>query len=644
MHGMHGTTLQQRFPPLPNGSLKETRSVVGERGSTERHATKRIWESGGFEPTRNLVMTLAGFPLKVTVFVFGQRRFGISMKGRLSMKSVAALCLFGTGFVSSLLALEPRISGVTNHYSHIPSGLPNYGIAPGAIFDIFGSNLAQIENEQTTPLQPTLAGVTVNVTIEDLILHPLLCSAGPTEIKAILPPNTPVGVGNITVTNNGLTSAAARITVVRQAFGIMTVNRTGTGAAEAFDSRAIKLSFTNAASPGDTIMLWGTGLGAAAGDGITPSASQDLSSIPIDVEIGGVPAPVVYSGDSRYPGVDQISVMVPDSVQGCYVSVVVKTGNIVSNVATIPIAVGQPGQPVCSDPLVWLTSDELATLAGHDSLTIGQISLTKNSVRASGMFGLPPVGLTIQTAEGADATFVEYTPDQLFAMSNGQVASIGSCTVYTFKFTDQYSDLVDRTYIDAGQNINITGPHNSIKLAANDIGRYSYTSAIPGGANESSLIQDGGGGTFQADNGAAGGNEVGTFVTQGTLGTPLEWSNAQSIRNITTSRGLTVIWTGGNPNDYVRISGRSTSRDDDDVPTGAVFTCTAPIAAHAFAIPQTVLLALPPSRSGGFPPSTLSVSEITAPKRFAARGLDIGLFSVSVATTMMVAYNVQPPQ
>ena len=43
------------------------------------------------------------------------------------------------------------ITAVENNYSYIINGLPNYGIAQGAIFDIFGTNLSPT----STPLQYT---------------------------------------------------------------------------------------------------------------------------------------------------------------------------------------------------------------------------------------------------------------------------------------------------------------------------------------------------------------------------------------------------------------------------------------------------------------------------------------------------------
>jgi uncharacterized protein (TIGR03437 family) len=110
-------------------------------------------------------------------------------------------------------------------------------------------------------------------------------------------------------------------------------------------------SYINAASPGQTIILWGSGVGAdtANDDKVFPQKQNNLTNIPFQVYIGGLQASVVYRGRSQYPGVDQVVVTIPSGVAvGCTVSVAAVSGNIVSNVVTLPIA---KGGGMCSDTI-----------------------------------------------------------------------------------------------------------------------------------------------------------------------------------------------------------------------------------------------------------------------------------------------------
>src|SRR3974390_1899042 len=182
---------------------------------------------------------------------------------------------------------QPTVSRLQNNYSYVLPGLPNYGIAQGSIFDIFGTGLASSTSGlQSAPLSDNLNGVTVTVTVGTVTTHPLLYYVSPTQIAAILPSTTPVGTGQITVSADGQTSKVAPIQVVRSAFGILTKDGTGGGGAAATDLNGQSLNSANSANSGDYITLWGSGLGPAAGnDALTP-VPADLAAIPVEVEIG----------------------------------------------------------------------------------------------------------------------------------------------------------------------------------------------------------------------------------------------------------------------------------------------------------------------------------------------------------------------
>jgi uncharacterized protein (TIGR03437 family) len=272
----------------------------------------------------------------------------------------------GTGAAWAFTLLLAQPAAVMNNYSYIKPDQPGYGIAQGSIFVLFGNDMAASSTSlQGVPLKTTLNGVTLNVTVNGTTTHPPLYYVTPSQIAGILPSATPVGAGQLTVTNVTMnrTSAPIAIQVVENAFGLMTLNGAGFGPAAALDVNYRYLGSTNAANPGDYVSLWGSGLGPIAGDE-TLQAPQDLAGIPIEVFVGGVKAAVAYQGRSIYPGLDQINVVVPPGVQGCNVSVTVLSGSskVVSNLASIPVAASGRA---CSDQTTGIASSRLHPLQGR---------------------------------------------------------------------------------------------------------------------------------------------------------------------------------------------------------------------------------------------------------------------------------------
>ena len=100
------------------------------------------------------------------------------------------------------------------------------------------------------------------------------------------------------------------------------------------------LTYTNSGTPGQTIVLWTTGLGTNAGpDSDTVFASTPHAvNTPLQIYIGGAAATVLYQGSAGYPGVNQVNLVIPASVpDGCWISLAAVAGGVVSNIATLPI-------------------------------------------------------------------------------------------------------------------------------------------------------------------------------------------------------------------------------------------------------------------------------------------------------------------
>src|SRR5258708_4549565 len=105
---------------------------------------------------------------------------------------------------------QPSIGagGVLNAGSYAYQGLPNSAIAQGSIFSIFGTAMGGSPVQaKTFPLQTHLDDGTgkttsVAVTVNGTTVNALILFAKDLQINAVLPSNTPVGTGTITVTYN----------------------------------------------------------------------------------------------------------------------------------------------------------------------------------------------------------------------------------------------------------------------------------------------------------------------------------------------------------------------------------------------------------------------------------------------------------
>ena len=558
-----------------------------------------------------------------------------------------------------LTLAAPTIDHLSNNYSYIVPGLPNYGIAQGSIFDIFGTNLSNgATNLQHVPLQNVLQGATVSVTVASLTTQALLYFVTPNQIAAILPSSTPVGDGTITV-DNGVNSASAPIHVVQSAFGILTLNQAGTGPASAFDLNFNQLGFTNALNPGDYFVLWGTGVGPVSGPENVTQSPADLTGVPFSIEVGGLPAELVYHGRSQYPGLDQVVGKVPAGVTpGCWVSVVTRSGaagDIVSNFATLPVAAS--GR-TCSDPNLGLTAPQMQALASSPSIRMGMVYLQKE--------------LDTQFAFAGHVTDTDALTASFLNVGIGDFASsvlgpsIGSCLVAPVPNNGGLLwGTIPATALDAGPSIAVSGPNGAASVLfqnrPNVYGQSAFGGAlVPAGlipfqngagaysgpidANNQLFIPADGGGQYSVNNGAGGAN-VGPFQT--TLSIDDSWiswqqGSALELGNVSLAQGLTVTWTGGDNNSFVLISGYDLNANSAS-PALALFTCSVPATAGQFTIPSAVLLSLPSSGPFNFVVPNLvpllQVAQLPFPQSFTVPNLDFAVIQAIFSVTVPVTYN-----
>ncbi len=563
--------------------------------------------------------------------------------------SAAMAILLALAGVAQTPTIRTTATGVVNNASYAARGLPNSSIAQGSIFAIFGDNLgpATITQQPSYPLQTTLAGTAVKVTVGGRTVDAIPIYTTKTQVGAVMPSNTPTGDGTVTVTYNGQVSTTHAVTVVQNSFGIFALNQQGSGPAALTDANGGFVTLSSSAKPGQTIVIWGTGLGPIAGNDAADQSGGDMTNVPVQVYIGGKQATLRYRGRAPHiAGLDQINADIPQGISGCYASVIVVINGVASNSTTLPVAASGGA---CSDTNGFSSTD-LTALLGKGSASLGFVSVGRSVTQSS--ITLPP-GVTLPpgiggttTSDFASAIFVRYTPQQLTA-SQGLLrqASIGSCVVTTYTGSTSTSvDPVLPVYLDAGAAISMSGGTRAVQLNRDPkLGFYSE----PITGTPTPFIPDAGG-NFTFANGS-GGADVGALNGAAiALGAPIVWANMNQITDVPRAADLTITWTGGNAGTYVVISGSSFLSSGAAVPdpTSTVFvafTCTAPATDHTFAVPAGVLLQLPVSSAvsaGGIsiPTGSLSVGNYTQPAKFTAPGLDLGYATAYVINAKSVNY------
>jgi uncharacterized protein (TIGR03437 family) len=528
-----------------------------------------------------------------------------------------AASALATLLAPSLLA-QPKLDRLQNNYSYILPDMPNYGIAQGSIFDIFGSGLAAATSTlQNVPLPIALTGTSVNIVVNGATTHAILYFVSASQIAAILPSATPTGDGQITVALNGQTSAPAAITVVQSAFGLLTLNAAGNGPAAAFDVSSNYIGLANAARPGDFITLWGSGLGPVTGDETVAQTPASLTNIPIEVDIGGIPAAIQYHGRSIYPGLDQINVVVPARVSGCHVSVVVRSRDIVSNFATIPVA--SSGR-VCAEPVTGMTASRLQTLLSQPAVTRGYLDFINGVEGVNG-------------AE-ADATFVRFTSADYAAKQPFGTVSFNDCTVYNFLNLDfRTPNPIRGTLLNAGASINVSTP------SASGFGNFSMP--FQDGGYTVSGVNNVNGTSFRGSYSfsGSGGPDIGAFNAQVSFpggASGFNYSTPNNASSVARSSGLTLTWnqpSNTDPNEFIQIYGFSFLPGD---PYGAEFYCNVPLAAGRFTIPPAVLLALPATVSYSAP--GILEFDLVINQTFTAPGVDVGTVSFTLGSFETFSY------
>ncbi len=281
------------------------------------------------------------------------------------------LLLLGTLIASAVPVIGPPV----NQANFFPPELRQYGIARGAMFAVFGQEMGPLELVIVLqfPIPTEMAGTSVQVTVNGETLDCLMVFTSAGQLAAILPSDTPLGDGTITVTFNGETSDPAPILVVDNAVGIFTLRQDGGGPGVYTDANFAVNTIVNAFAPDTLAIAWVTGLGARTPDNM-PVVQGLKSQLDLEVSVGGLPAKVIYAGPSGCcAAVDQIIFEVPQGREGCFVPVGIRVDDSVSNFASMSIS---SEGTTCSDPHGF-SAEQIEQMRDQGTLTVASVVISK---------------------------------------------------------------------------------------------------------------------------------------------------------------------------------------------------------------------------------------------------------------------------
>jgi uncharacterized protein (TIGR03437 family) len=554
-------------------------------------------------------------------------------------------------------------SGVLNASSYQPD------IARGSWFVIFGSNMGPptLAIASGIPFPTELAGTKITfipagggAAIDARLWY---TSAG--QLAALFPSSAAAGDYDFRVIYNNQTSAARRVKVVERSFGFATVAQNGAGPAQVTNANLNNgvslvrfttgsINFNNRdwqyrpVYPGETLILWGTGLGPDAQSDVEGGTSGDQTAagnirvIVDDAEI--VPA---YAGRSNgSPGLDQINFTLPAGVtRGCTVSLQVRAGDRMSNLGSL--AVANSGQAQCTHPV--LTESQLRRLDQGGTLTAGGLGISKLRLKAT----VPGLGSLDTANEDASGVFTRYSISQI-ADANFSLIQPGACT--RFHRTGDIGAINAGTApqaLNAGTQLTLNGPNVSNRALPNQQNHYSttlYSSGVGGvgGMGNPTVAQ----GTYTIT--GTGGPDVGPFTASVNFPGAFEWTNEASIPAvIARNQNLSITWTGGGDGLIVvlgfggaLVSGQPVAGVYDV----AGFSCTAQASAGSLSVPSSTMQRLP-QVSGDVTAGTigaLAVYAIPDPSRgqgvftaplTAGGNVDFSYFISTAGTLKLVGYN-----
>ena len=270
-----------------------------------------------------------------------------SMDGKLYGGGSQAPCASATGTGGTIFSIDaglpklpnPVVSAVTNGASFVPGSL-----VPGEIATAFGTSLTTgtgINLSSSLPLPASLLGSEVLVNgcpatplfaVDNVSGQQQINFQAPWEIAG-------QQVVAVQVANNGGISPMMGVPVLAEQPGIINFSSGGVTYGAILHADYSLASPTSPVTAGETVLIYGTGLGAVMTPQVDGNAANGESTVAVPtVTIGGAPAMVMFSGLAPgFVGLNQVNVMVPAGLSAGNQPVVMNLGGSGSNTVMVPV-------------------------------------------------------------------------------------------------------------------------------------------------------------------------------------------------------------------------------------------------------------------------------------------------------------------
>jgi uncharacterized protein (TIGR03437 family) len=214
------------------------------------------------------------------------------------------------------------------------------GVSPGEFVTLAGQNLADANYTASALPFPTSLGKNVQVKVNGLAAP--LYVVTPTYISFLIPYAVTTSVASIQVISNGTASNTVTVPVNLTTPGVFTLSQTGLGNAAAQHADYSFITSSSPAQPGETILLYLSGLGGVnplVSDGnAAPSSPLSYTNNTIAAFINGQQATVGFAGLAPYEaGLYQVNLTVPTGLASGAYTVDIAGPDSYASEAAIPV-------------------------------------------------------------------------------------------------------------------------------------------------------------------------------------------------------------------------------------------------------------------------------------------------------------------